>query len=342
MRAAFYEQFEGPIEIVDLPDPAPDADGVVVEVAASGLCRSDWHGWMGHDPDIALPHVPGHELAGTVVAVGAAVERWAVGDRVTVPFAAGCGSCRECRSGNEQVCSGQYQPGFSGWGSFAEFVALRFADTNLVAIPPDLDATTAAILGCRFATAFRAVGAQGRAGDGEHVVVFGAGGVGLSATMIAKAQGSHVTAVDPDPAARALASEVGADVVIGDRTPGDIAEVTRGGAHLTIDAIGNPDVVAEALELLRPGGRHVQVGLLPGDPPAVPMGRLIGQELEIIGSHGMSARDYPEMLDMISDGRLRPGALITRTIDLSALPWALSSMATRPHPGMTVIDRFDA
>ena len=125
MKAALFSEFRGPIRIVDLPEPTAHPDGVVVRVEATGLCRSDWHGWMGHDPEIALPHVPGHELAGTVVQIGSEVEQWAVGDRVTVPFAAGCGHCDVCRTGNEQVCPNQFQPGFTAWGSFAEYVALR-------------------------------------------------------------------------------------------------------------------------------------------------------------------------------------------------------------------------
>ena len=119
----------------NVADPTPTAQGVVIKVEATGLCRSDWHGWMGHDPDIRLPHVPGHELAGTVQAVGSQVTQWRAGDRVTVPFAVGCGHCFECNSGNHQVCEHQFQPGFTAWGSFAEYVAIDFADTNLVRLP---------------------------------------------------------------------------------------------------------------------------------------------------------------------------------------------------------------
>ena len=94
MRAMYYEQFGAAPQIRTLPDPTPTNSGVVVSVKATGLCRSDWHGWMGHDPDIKLPHVPGHELAGTIAAVGRDVRRFKVGDRVTVPFVSGCGHCQ--------------------------------------------------------------------------------------------------------------------------------------------------------------------------------------------------------------------------------------------------------
>ena len=124
------EQFGGPLAVADVADPALPPDGVIIQVRANGICRSDWHAWMGHDPDVSLPHVPGHELAGTVAAVGPMVRRWQVGDRVTLPFCCGCGACPQCHAGDHQVCPNQYQPGFSGWGSFAQFVAIPYADTK--------------------------------------------------------------------------------------------------------------------------------------------------------------------------------------------------------------------
>lgn len=346
MKAAFYTQFQGPVTIEELPDPAPEPDGVVVNVEATGLCRSDWHGWMGHDPDIALPHVPGHELAGTIVAVGSDVERWQVGDRVTVPFVAGCGECEQCRDGNEQVCERQFQPGFTGWGSFAQLVALRFADGNLVAIPPEVDVVTAATLGCRFATSFRAVVDQGRVGADEWVAVHGCGGVGLAAIMIAKAYGARVVAIDPDQNAREFARSLGAITL--DHEPDAITmsealrDETGGGPHLSIDAIGNPVVVAASIASLRRRGRHVQVGLLPQNETLIPMGTVIGRELEVLGSHGMQAHRYPEMMGMIVDGRLEPERLVTRTIPLSEVAEALPEMGSAQRPGVTVVDRLDA
>ena len=167
MRAAVYEEFEGPITIRDVDDPTPGDHGVVLRVEATGICRSDWHGWMGHDPDISLPHVPGHEIAGVVESFGSQVKSWQRGDRVTLPFVCGCGSCVQCRSGNQQVCDRQFQPGFTAWGSYAEYVAIDYAEENLVALPDELDFVTAASLGCRFATSFRAVVAQARVSEGQ-------------------------------------------------------------------------------------------------------------------------------------------------------------------------------
>src|SRR6266536_1052814 len=199
MKAIFYEAFRQPPVLTEVTDPIPKPEGVVIKVEATGLCRSDWHGWMGHDPDIVLPHVPGHELAGTIAAVGPGVQGWQVGDRVTTPFICACGQCEQCLEGNQQVCPNQLQPGFNYWGSFAEYVAVPYAEVNLVRLPDDLDFDTAAGLGCRFATSFRAIRQVGRVAHDENVVVFGCGGVGLSAVMIAAATGARVIAVDTNP-----------------------------------------------------------------------------------------------------------------------------------------------
>ncbi|ASY62058.1 Alcohol dehydrogenase [Sinorhizobium sojae CCBAU 05684] len=223
----YYDAFEKTPEIRVLPDPSPTENGVVIKVEATGLCRSDWHGWMGHDPDIRLPHVPGHELAGTIAAAGRAVMRYKVGDRVTVPFVSGCGRCGECRSGNQQVCEAQFQPGFTHWGSFAEYVAIDFADQNLVHLPESMDFATAASLGCRFATSFRAVADQARVKGGEWVAVHGCGGVGLSAIMIAAALGAHPIAIDISAEKLAFAQQVGAVAAINARETDDVAAAVK-------------------------------------------------------------------------------------------------------------------
>ncbi|WP_406382703.1 zinc-dependent alcohol dehydrogenase family protein [Streptomyces sp. NBC_00117] len=341
MRAVVFEKFGERAEVREVPDPVPAPHGVVVRVEATGLCRSDWHGWMGHDPDIRLPHVPGHELAGVVEAVGADVLDRRPGDRVTVPFVCACGTCASCAAGDHQVCERQTQPGFTHWGSFAEYVALDHAAVNLVDVPDELSFATAAGLGCRFATAFRAVVAQGRIAAGEWVAVHGCGGVGLSAVMIAAASGARVVAVDVSPAALDLARTFGAAHCLNASEVPDVAaavrELTGGGAHLSLDALGSPVTCAASVGGLRRRGRHVQVGLLPRDP-VVPMGRVIGLELELLGSHGMAAHAYPRMLEMVRAGVLRPDLLVTSTITLDAAPAALEAMGAAPGAGVTIIE----
>ncbi|MEV1050844.1 zinc-dependent alcohol dehydrogenase family protein [Streptomyces sp. NPDC049887] len=347
MRAVVFERYGQEPEVREVPDPVAPEHGVVVRVEATGLCRSDWHGWMGHDPGISLPHVPGHELAGVVEAVGPGVVDWRPGDRVTVPFVCACGRCAACSAGDQQVCERQTQPGFTHWGSFAEYVALERADVNLVGVPDELSFAAAAGLGCRFATAFRAVVAQGRVAPGEWVAVHGCGGVGLSAVMIAAACGARVVAVDVSPRALDLARRFGAaECVDGSGLGGAedtalrVRELTAGGARLSLDALGSPATCAASVRSLGRRGRHVQVGLLPsaaGDP-VVPMGRVIGEELEIVGSHGMAAHAYGPMLDMVRSGALRPDLLVAAVIPLDAAPAALAAMGTAPGAGVTIIE----
>lgn len=345
MKAVVFEQFRTPPTIQNVADPAPAPQGVVIKVEATGLCRSDWHGWMGHDPDITLPHVPGHELAGTVQAVGRQVSRWKVGDRVTVPFVGGCGHCAECHSGNHQVCENQFQPGFTAWGSFAEYVAVDYADTNLVGLPEDLDFTTAASLGCRFVTSFRAIVDQARVLPGEWVAVHGCGGVGLSAIMIASAMGANVIAIDLKEDKLALAKQVGAIATVnGTETDvvGAVREITKGGAHVSIDALGHPSTCFNSIANLRRRGRHVQVGLMLSDhsTPRIPMDKVIAHELQILGSHGMQAFRYQAMLDMIRTGKLEPQVLVGKELALEDAPRALMDMDKFEGTGISVITRF--
>lgn len=346
MRAMYYEQFGAAPEIRTLPDPTPTNAGVVISVKATGLCRSDWHGWMGHDPDIKLPHVPGHELAGTIAAVGRDVRRFKVGDRVTVPFVSGCGHCMECRSGNQQVCEEQFQPGFTHWGSFAEYVAIDYADQNLVHLPEEISYETAASLGCRFATSFRAVVDQGRLQGGEWLAVHGCGGVGLSAIMIGAALGANVVAIDIAEDKLELAKALGASVTIDSRSVADVSEAVRdatgGGAHVSVDALGHPQTCCNSILNLRRRGRHVQVGLMLADhaTPAIPMARVIAHELEIYGSHGMQSWRYDAMLRMILSGKLSPDRLIGRRITLSEAAPALATMDSFRENGISIIDRM--
>ena len=341
MRAIVMDRTAGPLAVQQVAVPGLPAGGVLVTVAATGLCRSDWHAWAGHD-DIVLPHVPGHEFAGVVAAVGAGVTKWAVGDRVTAPFVEGCGACEWCRVGNAQVCPEQQQPGFTHWGSFAEQVVIHAADTNLVAIPAGVSFEAAASLGCRFATAYRAL--TGRAGlaRGEWVTIVGAGGVGLSAVMIAKALGGKVVAVDRNPGALEVAASLGADhslVADGTDIPSQVQAIT-GGSHVSIDAVGSEQTCADALLSLRRRGRHVQIGLLPPveGHPRVPMARVIAWELDVFGSHGMAAADYPGMLALIASGALEPQKLIERIIGLEEAARMLPHFDKANVAGMTMID----
>ena len=346
MKAVVFESFGGKLNIQDVKKPMPKSHGVVIRVKATGVCRSDWHGWMGHDDGINLPHVPGHEFAGVVESVGSDVKRFKAGDKVTVLFISACGRCSECSSGNHQVCGNQTQPGFTHWGSFAEYVEIDFGDVNLVHLPEEIDYVTAASLGCRFATSFRAVVDQGKVSAGQWVAVHGCGGVGLSAVMIASSIGANVIAVDISDDALALAQKLGADVVINAKNEKDVSatikRLSSGGAHVSIDALGNPITCVNSVNSLRKRGKHVQVGLLLAEQstPPIPMDTVVAHELEVIGSHGMQAYRYEAMFGMIATKKLNPQALIGKIISLQEAPKALTEMDKYSQPGVTVIS-FD-
>ncbi len=342
MRALVYDAFGELPTVRDVPDPQCPADGAVISVDATGLCRSDWHAWSGHDDSVRLPHIGGHEYAGTIAALGAEVTGFEPGQRVTVPFVCACGTCAACLAGFGNVCLRQTQPGFDLPGSFAGLVAVRHAQVNLVRLPDSVTATAAAALGCRFATAHRAVVGLGGVRSGQWVAVHGCGGVGLSAVQVARSRGARVVALDVDPDGRLAAAGLGAEVVLDAADPGAVAavrDITGGGAHLSLDAFGSRAAFAASVSCLRVRGRHVQVGLLLADQAGPPLdaGALIGRELEIVGSHGMAAHDYPAMLADVQSGALDPAALVHRTITLEAAGPALTSMDTAPHTGITVI-----
>jgi len=348
VRAAVYQQFRGPIDIAEVPDPAPGPGEVVVEVLAAGLCRSDLHAWHGTDPDIACPHVGGHEFSGRVVALGRGVARLRIGDRVVAPFVCGCGACEPCRAGERQVCRRQEQPGFTRWGAFAQRTTIPWADGNAVVVPHAVDDVGAALVGCRVSTSYRGVVERGRLTTGEVLCVVGCGGVGLAAVALGRALGAEVVAVDRSAAALDLARRLGADHVVTapetaqspEHAREQVAQRVRdltGGAHLSVDALGHQDTAAAGILALRPLGRHVQIGLFPAADAPLPVSRVIRDELEVLGVHGLSASRLPQVLDLIATGRLDLSAMVTRRIGLDDVPTALPAMAAFAEPGVAVV-----
>jgi len=339
MQAIYFSEFKGLLLVKDIPVPTATNDGVVIKVEATGLCRSDWHAWMGHDSDIVLPHVPGHEFAGVISEIGKTVTKFKVGDRVTVPFVCGCGKCQYCLRGDAQVCPTQTQPGFTGFGSFAEYVAIDNADFNLINIPAEVSFATAAALGCRFATSYRGLIKRAKVQPGETVAIFGCGGVGLSAIMIAKAHGADVYAIDINDDALEIAASLGAQTINSKNTDPVAFLQNLGGAHVAVDALGSEATAGASVLSLARGGRHLQLGLLltPSGLTAMPMARVIAWELDLLGSHGMAARDYPEMLALVASGVLNPSLLVKREVTLEIGAQALAQLNSQPQGGITII-----
>lgn len=345
MKAAVFRAYGGPLAVETVADPDCPRDGVVVRVLACGVCRSDWHGWTGMDTDVAPPHVPGHEFAGEVVAVGPDCRGFAIGERVTAPFILSCGICPDCVGGEPTICNAQHVLGFSAWGAFAELLAVPHADFNLVRLPEGLDPVAVAGMGCRVTTAFRGLTDRGRLRPGEWLAIHGSGGVGLSAVMIGAAMGARVLAVDVNPAALAMAQSLGATAVL-DATETDdvgmaVRAITGGGADLAIDALGHSATYQDALRGLRKLGRYVQLGMPTGrhENVELPLLELVySRQISILGSRGMAARRFPPLLAMIAGGRIDPGRLVTRRIGLGQAGAALADFTDNRAVGITVID----
>ena len=351
MKAAVLERFSGPLHIRDVPDPICPQDGAVIAVQACGVCRSDHHAWVGADPDVALPHVMGHEFAGEVIEVGPNCHRFAKGDRVTAPFILGCGHCSDCRAGQPTICETQAVIGFTFWGSFAQAVAIPAADYNLVALPDSLDAVSAAGMGCRVTTAWRALVDRADVRPGEWVAVHGCGGVGLAAILICAALGARVVAVDVSPGALDQARGFGAEHCIDASQGSDsvieaVRAVTGGGAHVSLDALGITATFAASLGGLRKLGRHVQVGMPVGSHATVnlPLLDLIyARQLTVMGMRGLGASGFAPLMQLIEGGRFDPAVLVTQRIPLGQAEAALRAMDSGAQPpGVTVIDRFDS
>ena len=331
-------------DVREVETPTPPAHGVLIRVVATGVCRSDWHAWVGHDASVRFPHVPGHEFSGIVEAVGAEVQSIRSGMRVTAPFCCACGTCGECQRGHQNICEREFQPGFDAWGSFAEFVVVPWADVNVVAVPDSIEMIEAAALGCRFITAFHGLVNRARVQPGETVVVFGCGGVGLSSIAVANAVGARVIAIDISDDRLALARETGASHTIRNTSDAETVEAilgtVTGGVDVTVDAFGSAATLAQGVRTLRRRGRHLQLGLLLGADldPRVPMQDVIRRELVVLGSHGMAARHYRQMYSMIENAGIDLRRFVGSVIPLDRAGEALTTMDQFTGTGMTVVE----
>lgn len=345
MQAAVLTKYRAPLELSDVPDPACPEDGVVLSVLACGVCRSDWHSWTGTDPDVRLPHIPGHEYCGIVTEVGPRVSLWKRGDRVIAPFILACGTCPACAAGHQTTCPTQAIPGFTQAGAFAEFLAVPHADANLTRLPEGMDPALAAALGCRVTTAWHALTGRAAVQPGEWVAIFGGGGVGLSAMLLARAIGARAIVVDVVEEKLSYAKALGADATVNATTqdaPAAIRDLTGGGAHVALEALGIEATVTGALKSLGKLGRMVQIGMPAGRHTAMtlPWDTVYSGQLAIYGTRGMPAWRYPSLLSLIEGGHVDLSPLVTRRVPLSAASGELSAFDGPTPPGVAVITDF--
>jgi D-arabinose 1-dehydrogenase-like Zn-dependent alcohol dehydrogenase len=349
MKAAVMVEVQKPLEMQNVPVPTIGPDDALLHVEASGICRSDWHlwngdwGWLGMG--LKPPVVLGHEMAGVLEEVGANVTGFKKGDRVVVPFMLGCGHCEMCREGHQNEC----ENAIALFGSFAEYVKVSYAAGNLVRLPDEIPFVNAASMGCRYMTAYHGLMDQLSVRPGEWLAVFGTGGVGMSAVQIASSAGARVIAVDIDDSKLGIARDLGAEATVNSRgkqpqeIAQQIAEITKGGANCSLDALGIPATCVPAILSLRRRGRHLQIGLTTGDQKGImplPLDAMVMKEIQFVGSLGMQAYKLEDLVGLVQGGKLHPEKLISRKVPLEETGNVLDSMTHFGTTGTVVIDRF--
>jgi alcohol dehydrogenase len=345
MRAAILTAYREDLSIETVPDPVCEADGVVLKVLACGICRSDWHGWVGEHPKVKPGAIPGHEYCGEVVEAGP-LSPWRTGDRVIAPFILSCGTCPECRQGLSTICASQRVPGFGEPGAYAQYISVPRAH-NLARLPDAVTPVLAAGLGCRVTTAWQALTGRAALQAGEWLAVHGTGGIGLSVLILGRALGARVVVVDVVPEKLDHALSLGAEHAF-DARDGDVAarirEVTKGGAHVSVEALGIAATANTSLQCLRPLGRHVQVGLPTGHTARqeIDMNAVYMKQLAVYGTRGMPAWKYPSLLDMIERGVVDVSPLVARVVPLSGASAELRAFDAPMPPGVAVIGDFSA
>lgn len=345
MKAAVLEELQKPLVVRDVPDPEIDKKGAMIRVEANGVCRSDWHAWMGDIAVASFPFVLGHEFVGIVEEVGSEVVRFKKGDRVIVPFSQGDGTCPQCLEGHHNICDHGMMPGFHYWGGYGRYAAIPNADMNLVRLPEEISFEAGASIGCRFMTAYYGLVQQAKVQPGESVAVHGCGGVGLSAVHIASAIGAIPIAVDIVPEKLKFAKKLGAAYAINSKEgkPSKvIKELTKGGAHVSVDALGISDTIVQSLLSLRKRGRHLQLGIASSEnkTTAIPTDYIVFNQIQFIGSLGMPAHQYPRMLQLIGSGKLNPAELVTKRIPIEEASSEIEAMTHYQTLGATVVNRW--
>lgn len=328
MKAAVFYGSGQPLKVEEVPTPTPGAKEVLVKVAACGLCHTDLH-YLDHGvPTFKKPPlILGHETSGTISGVGSEVSQWQEGDRVLLPAVYGCGECEMCRTGRENICERMVMFGNNVDGGYAEYVLAPAKD--VLVLPDEIPLVEGAIIADATTTPYHAVVNRGQVKPGDWVVVFGCGGIGLNLVQVADAMGARVVAVDIMDEKLEWAKRLGAQVVLNpqnvERVDKEIRKLTGGGADVAFEAIGNPSTQAQTFASLRTGGRFVVVGFS-GKPMTLDTGRVMYREMEILGSLGCRAVDYPKVIQLALQGKIKVVELVTARFSLDDINKGLDTL----------------
>jgi alcohol dehydrogenase, propanol-preferring len=328
MKAAIFHGAHQPLTIEDIPTPEPQAGEVLIKVAGCGVCHTDLH-YIDHDvPTFKKPPlILGHEVSGVVAAPGSGANHFKEGDRVLAPAVYGCGHCKMCRTGRENICENMVMFGNNVDGGYAEYMLAPAKD--VIPLPAEIPLIEGAIIADATTTPYHAVVNRGKVQPGDAVVVFGCGGIGLNVVQIAAAVGGQVIAVDVVDAKLEWAKKLGATATLNakgvERVDKEIRKLTNGGADIAFEAIGNPVTQAQAFASVRTGGRFVVVGFS-DKPMTLDTGRVMFREMEIIGSLGCRAVDYPRVIELARQGKIKVAELVTAKFPLDRINDAFDTL----------------
>jgi alcohol dehydrogenase, propanol-preferring len=328
MKAAMFFGPGQPFEIEEVATPEPGPGQVLVEVAACGVCHSDLHYTDHNVPTFKKPPlILGHEASGRVAALGEGVSAWTEGDRVLLPTVYGCGLCDACRRGRENICNDSVMFGNNVDGAFAEYIAV--SQNTLFALPQELPLIESCIIADAITTPYHAVANRGRVRPGDAVAVFGCGGIGLNVVQLAATAGGQVIAVDILAEKLEWARKLGAVATVNakqfDRVDKEIRRLSGGGVDVAFEAIGLPATQEMAFASTRNGGRLVLVGYS-AKPMTLNSGRTMYREMEVVGSLGCPASEYPKVIELARAGRIRVKEMVTAQFPLEQINQAFDTL----------------
>ncbi len=363
MRAAVLPQVHASLAVEEIPTPTPKAGEVLVRVTACGVCHTDLHVIKG-EVKFPTPAVLGHEISGTVAALGPGVTGLEEGTRVVCSFIMPCGTCPFCAQGRDDLCAtffalnrlrGQLYDGTSrlaradgtplamySMGGLAEYAVVPA--TDVFTLPEELPLEESCIIGCALMTAYSAVRNQADLRAGETVAVVATGGVGLNIVQVARAFGaSEIIAVDVRAdkleAARSLGATHTVDSSKAD-APAAILDYTNGrGVDVAFEALGRPETIVQAFGAVRDGGRVVVVGIASGSATApIEITRLVRRGVRLIGSYGGRVRtDVPILLEMARRGMIGPQRTISRRYSLGEVACAYEALSRGEIVGRAIV-----